>query len=162
MAYRKRRFTIYDAMEEKGMFAKNPANPDSVTEQGEVLYRGPVQYPKMLYSPTGEQVVTVPAEVVVTPLGPKLVGEQKELIHLIVNSDAEELTALSAGWHLTPGESMKAGGLEAPPETPLQMIARLQAEKRELEQKLAASDAAKPGLKAPKAGTIADRLQATA
>lgn len=93
-------FTIYDKLEKDGYFEANPANTfarDPTT--GESIYKGPIEYPKMLYHPEGEQRITVPAEVISTPLGPKEVGEQKELIYQVVNNSAEEQALRAEGWH---------------------------------------------------------------
>ena len=108
MARRANRFTIYDAMEAKGVFEANPANADSRDLDGQSLYQGPVTYPKMLYHPQGLERVTVPAEIIVTPLGPQRVNEQKELIWQIVASLKEEKELLSAGWHDHPSKAIRA------------------------------------------------------
>lgn len=108
MARNSRRFTIYDMMEDKGVFDQNPANPTARGSDGLSIYKGPVQYPKMLYHPTGEQRILAPAEAISTPFGPKLVGEQKAIIHRVV-ADAEEEASLAAeGWHQTPRDAMLA------------------------------------------------------
>lgn len=104
----KTRFTIYDAMENSGFFASNPANPGSRDNDGNALYTGPVEFPKMLYHPEGEQKIVVPAEIITTPLGPKEVGEQKQLIHKIVGSQAECDEALASGWHDHPAKAIEA------------------------------------------------------
>jgi len=111
---RHRRFTIYDMMEAKGVFEANPANPDSRGEDGQALYTGPVPYPKMFYSPTGEERVTTPAEIIVTPLGPKAVGEQRELVHTLANNAQEEADLRAAGWWDHPAKSIAAAGRKAP------------------------------------------------
>lgn len=105
---RGRRFTIYDMMEEKGVFAANAANADSQTDTGEPLYAGPVEYPKMLYHPQGALFVAVPANPEVTPFGPKMLNEQKRLITRVVGTREEELEALTDGWHLHPAHAHKA------------------------------------------------------
>jgi hypothetical protein len=106
---RENRFTIYDALEKTGLFDQNPANTyarDKTT--GATLYAGPVEYPKMLYSPSGEERIVVPAEVISTPMGPKEVGEQKELVHQVVTSREEEEALLTEGWHDHPAKAIKA------------------------------------------------------
>lgn len=117
---RDNRFTIYDALEKAGYFDKNPANSyarDPV--DGSQLYKGPVPYPKMLYHPEGEERITVPAEIVSTPMGAKEVGEQRELIHQIVSNEAEDKAAAADGWHDHPAKAIRArvmahvSGLEA-------------------------------------------------
>lgn len=103
-------FTVFDMMEKKGLFRTNPANQDSqdpVTREN--LYKGPVAYPKMLYSPTGEYRVTVPAEVISTPFGPKMVGEQRELVCRIVATKQEEKVLKALGWLDHPAKSIDAG-----------------------------------------------------
>lgn len=99
---RKNRYTVYDLMDDKGVFEKNPANAISPN------YTGPQEYPKMLYHPKGEERVTQKAEIVVTPLGPEKVGEQRELKYVIVNSLEEEEVKLSEGWHKHPALAIGA------------------------------------------------------
>src|SRR5665213_3845959 len=94
---RHRRFTVYDMMEAKGLFESNPANQDSRSADGLPLYTGPVQYPKMFYSPKGEERITVPAEILVTPLGPKSVGEQRELISELALTPEDEARLRASG-----------------------------------------------------------------
>lgn len=109
------RFTVYDAMEARGAFASNPANASSADNDGNSLYRGPVQYPMMFYHPMGEMKIIVPGEVITTPLGAKVVGEQKELVWQIARDEQEEKDLLAAGWHRSPGLAIVAGGGKAPP-----------------------------------------------
>src|SRR5262249_43191656 len=75
---------------------------------GSSLYKGPVEYPKMMYHPLGETRIVVPAEVLQTPLGPKLVGEQREMLHKTVGNEAEEAALVAEGWHDHPAKSVKA------------------------------------------------------
>lgn len=109
MAGRANRFTIYDALEKSGYFDSNPANAfsQSPVDQSS-LYKGPVEFPKMLYHPLGEEKITVPGEVLSTPSGPKLVGEQREMLTIIVNNLAEGSAAAAEGWHDHPAKAMKA------------------------------------------------------
>ena len=93
-------FTVYHVMDQKGIFDDNPANTSSLE------FSGPQEFPKMLYHPKGEFRITVPAEILTTPLGPKLVGEQKELIWRVVNSAEEEKALLAEGWHRKPEDSL--------------------------------------------------------
>ncbi len=104
----KNRFTIYDAMGKAEFFSSNPANPGakSKVDQSDIS-EWPIQYPKMLYHPEGEERVSVPAEIITTPLGPKSVGEQRELIHKIVNNKVEEDEAVAAGWHDHPAKAIR-------------------------------------------------------
>lgn len=105
---RKVRFTIYDALEAAGFFDNNPANTFARDKDGMNLYKGPVEYPKMLYHPRGEEVITVPAEIVATPLGAKLVGEQKKLISKIVENAEQDEAAQAEGWHDHPAKAIRA------------------------------------------------------
>lgn len=102
------RFTIYDALEKNGYFDANPANTfarDLTT--GASLFAGPVEYPKMLFHPEGEERVIVPAEIITTPLGPKAVGEQRELLYQTVHSRAEEDAATAEGWWDHPAKAVR-------------------------------------------------------
>lgn len=120
------RFTVFDVMQAKGVFKKNPANIDSQTEQGVPLYQGPVQYPKMLFHPTGEERIIQQGEVIVTPMGPQRVMQQREIIWQVVNSPDEERKLIEAGWHTHPANAMRAGGKDAPATGADQVIADLQ------------------------------------
>lgn len=102
----KTRFTIYDAMEQNGVFASNPANPGARDNDGNNIHQF-AEYPKMLYHPEGEERVVVPAEIVMTPLGPRENNEQKELIHKVVNSSEEEKVLRAEGWLGHPAEAMR-------------------------------------------------------
>ena len=154
---RKNRFTIYDALEAAGHFENNPANAGARDTEGRNLYSGPVEYPKMLYHPTGLERVTVPAEVIVTPLGPKEVGEQRELVFQIVQSKEEELALRAEGWHLTAAKAIAAAKdprRPVPAMNAIDRVAELEAElaalraerdaEQELEAKLIKPSVAKP------------------
>lgn len=109
MPGRDSRFTIYDALEKAGYFDKNPANTyarDATT--GASLFTGAVEYPKMLYHPLGDQKSIVEAEIMSTPMGAKMVGEQRELIWQIVQNPAEEKALRADGWHDHPAKSIRA------------------------------------------------------
>lgn len=130
-------FTIYDLMEKAGMFRSNPANIDSIDKATRVsLYKGPVQFPKMLYHPKGETRITVPAEIISTPFGAKMVGEQKELISKIVESAEEEAVLKHLGWHDHPAKAIHAGGGEAPSISSSEQIASLESEMAALKKQL--------------------------
>jgi hypothetical protein len=125
------RFTVYDVLESRGAFKTNPANAGSQSPTGEVLYNGPVQYPRMVYHPEGKERITVQAEVIATPVGPKSIGEQRELIHRIVKNEEEEIEALKEGWHLHPADAIRASGKEAPATGAEMTLAEV---KRQIEQ----------------------------
>lgn len=147
------RFTVYDVLESKGYFKKNPANLGAQTEDGAALYSGPVQYPKMVYHPRGEERILQEGEVINTPLGPKLIMQQRELIWRIVNNREEEAEALRLGWHSHPAEAMRAAGKEAPETGADQVIA-------ELKRKIAELEAQKASLEPQAKPTILDTLAA--
>lgn len=125
------RFTVYDAMEAKGVFAQNPANIDSRDSQGLSNYKKE-EYPRMVYHPKGEERITNPAEIIATPLGPKEVGEQRMLISKIVNNAEEHKAATKEGWHDTPARSVAVRTGVQMPESPAEEIARLNEQIREL------------------------------
>lgn len=151
MARRQNRFTIYDAMEAQGVFDSNPANQFSKDSNGLGLYKGPIEYPKMLYHPTGEERVVKAAEAIATPFGPKMVGEEKRMISQTVNSKEEEDELRKQGWHARPIDALKARAKvtgEAVPQTPAdprdsemeklrKMVEDLQIKNVEMEHQLA-------------------------
>ena len=106
---RQHRFTVYDVMEAQGKFDDNPANSTSPD------FKGPLEYPNIMYHPQGKERVIQRAEIIATPLGPKRVGELKELISRTVNDPAEELGLSEKGWHHHPSQAIAASGREAPP-----------------------------------------------
>lgn len=129
MPRRQHQFTIYDAMDARGDFDRNPANAGAYDRvSGEVIYSGPVQFPKMLYHPDGETYVTKPAEEINTPFGPKRVGEQREIISRIVATPDEEKVWKAKGWHNHPRGAVIAAGGDAPPPSYEEQIADLKAE----------------------------------
>jgi hypothetical protein len=149
MARRSNIHTVFHSMEEKGYFERNPANVDARDQTtGESLFKGPVQYPKMLYHPQGAEKIIVPAEIIVTPMGPQRVGEQRQLVYKVVSSEAEEAALLAAGWHSTPGAAvrvrLKIEGLDpglAPPKTADETIAELNAQIASLQAERASREA---------------------
>lgn len=162
MAYRAQhnRFTLYDMLENKGYFAGNPANVDSRDEKNMSLYKGPVEFPKMLYSPKGEMRITVPGVPTATPLGPQLLGEQKELISQVVENKEQEAKLLAAGWHKHPADALIAGGatnVAKPAPAPADLAAenaRLLAELAALRAQTEAKAPAPPPGKAAPASVI--------
>lgn len=135
MPRRNKRFTIYDMMEEKGVFEANPANPDSRDVNGMSIYKK-AEFPLMLYHPDGARRVMVPGEIIATPMGPRKVGEQTALINKTVNSEAELEAALAEGWHRSPHDALRAANGEAPLKSQEDTI-------RELEEKIASLQLAK-------------------
>lgn len=131
------RFTVFDVMEAKGVFKRNPANINAQNEQGQPLYNGPVQYPKMLFHPKGEERIISQGELVVTPLGPQRIMQQREIIYQVVNSKAEEDELVNQGWHTHPANAIRASGKEAPATGADQVIADLQRKIAELQSQQA-------------------------
>ena len=136
---RRNRYSIFDMMDDKGVFDKNPANACSDK------YIGPQPFPKMVYHPKGEYRVTQKAEVVVTPFGPEKVGELKELIYRTVQDQEELDRALDEGWHMHPADSIAAGGRARPETAPAGAIEDIDAQIKRLQaQKARLLPAAKP------------------
>lgn len=106
MARHNHRFTVYDKMENDGAFAGNPANPDSQSKEGESLYRGPIEFPKMMYHPEGQTEIIVNGEEIETPRGPKLINQQTAMISQVVANAAQEAQLLSEGWHDHPAKAI--------------------------------------------------------
>ena len=132
------RFTIFDMMAAKGVFSSNPANADSIDRTtGQSLYKGPVPYPKMFYHPEGLERVIVPRITVDTPFGPRVeTQEQREIVFEIAHSLEDERRLRKDGWHDHPAKAMVAAGREAPPITPANRIADLEAALAEANRKL--------------------------
>lgn len=131
------RFTIYDVMEQNGVFERNPANASSRSSEGMSLFQGPVQYPKMLYHPQGAEQILVPAEIIMTPMGPKAVGEQRQLVHKVANNAQEEADLRAEGWHSHPSGSLRAAGKDAPATGAEEQIASLERQLKELQEERA-------------------------
>ena len=146
------RFTQFDMMDAKGIFAANAANVTSHDPHtGQSLYKGPVQYPMMFYHPEGKTRVTVRAEQVNTPYGPTMNSEQRELISRVAGNAAEAAVLRKLGWHEHPADAIAAGltdeqkaaGVVPPPKGAENRITTLEAEKADMEKELAALRAQK-------------------
>lgn len=97
------RHSIYDVMEDVGVFDSNPANVSSPEYKK-------AEYPRMFYHPMGEEKITRPAEIVQTPIGPQAVGEQREMIYALANDEEEEKKFRLEGWHDHPAAANIAAG----------------------------------------------------
>lgn len=139
MVARNKRFTIFDMMEEKGIFDSNPANSFARGPEGENLYKGPVQYPKILYHPKGEERVIVPGELIDTLRGPMTVGEQREIIWQQVEDLESEKKLLAAGWHDHPAKAIAASGKTPPPISSDTRIADLEAKIKAMQAEIDAN-----------------------
>lgn len=133
--------TRYHVMEATGVFDQNPANPTARDDEGLSIYRGPVEFPKMLYHPKGETRVIVPGEVVLSPGGREsLVGQQSELVWQLAKDESEQAALVAAGWHLTPAKAIAAADdprRPVPPESPSQLLNDKDAEIEALRKQLA-------------------------
>ena len=132
---RKTRFTIYDVMEGQGVFDENPANSYS----GD--YRGPVQYPKMMYHPEGKERLVQRAEIIATPMELENVGEMFALISRVANDADEEAAMRELGWHDHPAKAMQAAGKEMPQMVAVNREAELEAQIKRLTEELAVARA---------------------
>lgn len=134
---RKVRYSVYDMMDEKGVFDSNPAN----TSSGPLYSRQ--EYPKMLYHPEGKEEVTVAGEKIRRPWGDvEVLGEQRELISKIVRDPEEEAQALHDGWHDHPAKAIAARPGIRPEQIPqiggAQQVKSLEEQIRKLNAELAA------------------------
>lgn len=149
MPRRNNRFTIYDAMEARGVFEANPHNSDARDANGQNVYVK-AEFPRMVFHPEGLERISQPGEILATPLGPRKVGEQKQLIDKTVKTQAELDAALADGWHLTPQAAVAIRTGEALPKTQQETIGELEAKIAALElernsrneQELAGAEAA--------------------
>lgn len=134
----RRRFTIYDVMEARGVFDSNPANVQARDPDGLSLYVKQ-EYPKMMYEPEGKERISVPAEVINTPYGPQRVGEQRQIICQEVKNSAEEEKLRKLGWHDHPAKAIAAGGGEAPEISSAEQIESLKVKLAAVQQELDAA-----------------------
>ena len=144
-----KRFTIYDKMNDDGVFEQNPAN---ATADPEVLKAAaaagtavwPVPYPKMLYHPLGERRVMVAGEIISTPMGPKEVGRQTEILTRVVNTEAEAKAALATGWHERPADAQAVADGRTPEDEAGELEAEIRALQLRRDAKLAKASASAP------------------
>lgn len=139
---RNNRMTVYDQMEAAGKFASNPANADAMDETGESLYKGPVEYPKMMYHPEGKKTIVRAASVEPSPTGPVHVPPMYELIHAIVQNADEEAELRAEGWHDHPADAIEASGEEPPPTAVHQSPDAIRREMERLQKQLDKAEAA--------------------
>jgi hypothetical protein len=140
-------FSVYHAMEERGVFEQNTANAGAVNNDGLSIYEGPVKYPMMLYHPKGESVCITQGIMIVNREGqpmvdefgkPKYAGAVWGVKHQVVNSEQEEADLVGKGWHHTEAEALRANPEtvhRAPPKTELELSKERIAE---LEKQIAA------------------------
>lgn len=116
------RFTVYDAMDAKGVFAANSANASAGPNYARQ------EFPMMLYHPQGAERVTDPGEIIATLMGPKVVGEKRELISIVVDSPERLAEALADGWHKHPAKANAAAGRASAPMSSEDRIKELEAQ----------------------------------
>lgn len=148
---RGQRLTIYDIMEARGDFAANPANVGSMSDDGSPLYKGPLEWPKMLYHPEGATREVEPERREPSPTGVITIPAKREMITAIAGSQEEEDALREAGWHLHPADAFVAAGLPAPPKGATQVLQEKDHRIAQLERELAAAR----GGKAPPKGAEA-------
>lgn len=151
---RSKRFTQYDLMDAAGIFAANPANADAMQDgEGNSIYKGPIQYPRMMYHPRGEERILVEGQFVTDGEGNPLLrngepivrGQQKELIWETVTNEEEEAALRAKGWYDHPADSIAAANdpkRPAPPKGAQAVIDQKDRRIAELEAKLRASEPA--------------------
>lgn len=130
------RFTIYDAMEKKGVFRANPANVSAIDPiTGESKYVR-AEYPKMFYHPKGEEEVLIAGAV--DPQTGRVEGLTKGIKFAVAKDPDGEAKLRAAGWHDHPSDAMRAAGRDAPPKSPAQHINSLEDENARLRKELEA------------------------
>lgn len=152
-------FSPYHALEEAGFFDDNTANASSDKYVK-------AEYPQMFYHPKGELRVVVPAEIVDTPFGPKMLNEQKELISAIAADAGEAAKLRAAGWWDHPSKAHAAAGRgQVQATSATDRIAELEAEIRKLQAlrntEAASITAAMPTVGASKTLTASEALAET-
>ena len=128
-------YSVYHRMAEEGVFDENPANPSAVNPDGISIYKGPVEYPKMLFHPKGEYHVINQGIAATDPRTnmpikdengkPIRLGEVRDMINRVVNTPEEEAALIAEGWHRTPGDALRCAPpgstpYKAPEMTPLE------------------------------------------
>ena len=125
--------TVYDMMDARGDFDANPANPQSRDPvSGEALYKGPVQFPVMLYHPEGKK----------RTLSPAVPGQAAviEIINKVAKTRAEFDELRKQGWHEHPVDALKASGVSndlLPAKGSTDRVAQLEAQIAEQNAELA-------------------------
>ena len=137
-------YSVYHRMDEKGIFETNPANADAKDINGLSLYKGPVEFPKMLYHPEGKLRVVNEGIVQTDPRTNMPLrdehnnvirtGRVEEVINVLIETAEQEADFLAQGWHRTPAEALRKAshpGFKAPEKTALELameeIAQLKA-----------------------------------
>lgn len=127
---RRNQFTIYDAMEARGVFLSNPANVGARDDQNNIIYKGPLPYPKMLYHPEGkEKQVSPEVKIPVPGFGIQIMPATFEMISMIVAGPEEHQKMADQGWHDSPAKALKWKTLHedgATPEEISEHLARME------------------------------------
>ena len=146
-------YSIYHNMDDRGVFDSNPANAQAVNNDGFSIYKGPVEYPKMLYHPQGKLKVVFQGLLVTDPKSgeamldkegnPRYTGTQVVVEHVVVASEAEAAPYIAEGWHETEAAARRQSpdkkiAAAAPPKTKTELM---EERIKELERQLADADA---------------------
>ena len=139
--------TVFHAMDAKGIFDQNPANVSAKNSDGNSIYAGPQQFPKMYYHPLGDENVINPGEWVDSIRGPVLLGEQKEIVSKVAGTAEEAAELEAAGWWDHPAKSLAARPGIDPKKVPqISSDSRI----KDLEAKIAALEAEKARATGPR------------
>jgi hypothetical protein len=142
---------VYDVMEAKGIFRSNPYNLGAVDPVSkEPIYKGPAQFPMVVYHPKGKERETTKPELMNTPFGPQAVGGQRVMISKIVKNEEELSAAIAEGWHEHPADAIEARNatlpederIPVPPKSSAVELDKLRRDKSDLEARLARAEAA--------------------
>lgn len=122
-------FTIYHVMDKRGDFDSNPANAQAVNVDGVSIYKGPVEYPKMVFHPKGEReimsmgtVVVEEGKIVRDPATgqPQRTGDIWGTKNKIAADETQYQEFKALGWHDTEAEALRmnpSSPVKAPPKT---------------------------------------------
>lgn len=136
------RFTIFDMMDAKGVFAANPANTHARDpNSGDALYVGPVEYPKMFYHPEGLERQVEAERKEATATGIVTMPARFEMVSKVAKNAEEGKVLRDAGWHDHPAKALLAAGKEAPAMSSGARISDLEAQMAAMKKELDAAKA---------------------
>ena len=145
-------FSRYHVLEAMGYYASNPANANAVDDDGNSIYKGPIEYPKMLFHPEGKIRVVNVGTMEKMPDGTfKEHGRIEEIEWQSVENAEQEAELRAQGWHDSPVKAIRAAPttskIPAPKLTQTEVMEQMAKRIAELEAEKAASAAPQP--KAP-------------
>jgi hypothetical protein len=142
-------YSVYHAMEDRGVFDSNKANVHAVNNDGVSIYEGPVPYPRMLYHPKGEQFVISQGIMVTDRDSRPVVDENGKIKYagtttgtkwIQVDNEEQEAEMLGQGWHRTEAQALRSNP-ELTHKAPKKSQAELDAEEiASLKKRLAESE----------------------